>query len=202
MKPTPTLGQVLTYSTESDIVHIVRNYVESVLCGLGLSLELSVELSIQHVRPDLSVILNDNYLVGVIEVTSGVLEGSTVLGDLFDQLMLVEGFYGMGPAIGILTTGDEWIFSWFPADHDTLSNRNAERVDLFTTPTKQKLSNSESKTHRPPGNTPSQKFGNVHHIDPEEDESTVDVGPAISSPVERLLRTTPVMNIHSDPVYL
>jgi hypothetical protein len=141
-------GQVLKYSTESDIVHTVRNYVESVVSALGLGLELSGELSIQHIRPDLSVILNDNYLVGVIEVkkpTAGVLEKPTVLGELFDQMMLVEGFYGMGPAIGILTTGEEWIFSWFPSDHATLLNQNAT-VDSFTTPTKQKLSNPESKT--------------------------------------------------------
>jgi hypothetical protein len=203
VKPTPIKGNSLMYSSEADLVHIVRMFVESVVRGLGLTLELSGELSIQHVRPDLSVILNDNYLVGVIEVkkpTDGVLEKPTVLGELFDQLVLVEGFYGMGPAIGILTTGEEWIFSWFPADHDTLSNRNAERVDLFTTPTKQKGSNSESKTHSPPGNTPSHKSGYVHHIDSEEDESTVEVDPPLSSPVERLLCTTPVMNIHSDPI--
>jgi hypothetical protein len=197
-------GQVLKYSTESDIVHTVRNYVESVVSALGLGLELSGELSIQHIRPDLSVILNDNYLVGVIEVkkpTAGVLEKPTVLGELFDQMMLVEGFYGMGPAIGILTTGEEWIFSWFPSDHATLLNQNAT-VDSFTTPTKQKLSNPESKTHSPSGNTPSQKSGHVHPIEREEDESTVEVDPPITSPVDRLLFTTPVMTIHSDPTYV
>jgi hypothetical protein len=203
VKPTPTQGKVLSYFTESDIVHFVRNYVESVIAALGLPLRLSGELSIQHVRPDLLVIMNNNYLVGVIEVkkpTAGVLEKPTILGDLFDQLVLVEGFYGMGPTIGILTTGEEWIFSWFPVDHDTLSNRNEEVDDLFTTPTKQKSSSSESKTHSPPGNTPSQMSGRVHHIDSEEDESIVEVDSPITSPVNRLLRTTPVMNIHSDPI--
>jgi hypothetical protein len=106
--------------------------------------------------------------------------------------MLVEGFYGMGPALGILTTGDEWLFSWFPADHDTLLKQYENKQDLFATPTKQKLSTSESKTHR--------NSGLVHGIDSDEDESIVEVDPPITSPVDRLLHTTTVMNIHDDPI--
>jgi hypothetical protein len=63
------------------------------------------------------------YLVGVVEVKKpngdgggNVLNQLTVLGDLLDQMMLVGGFYGMGPVIGILTTAEEWLISWFPAD--------------------------------------------------------------------------------------
>ena len=41
-----------------------------------------------------------------------------------DQMLLVEGFYGTGPVIGILTTGEEWVVSWFPGDTNTLAETN------------------------------------------------------------------------------
>ena len=74
-----------------------------------------------------------------------------------DQMLLVEDFYGMGPVIGILTTAEEWLVSWFPVDSDALA-----RVDppdaSFTTPLKQKSTTStETKGHSPSGGTPSQQ---------------------------------------------
>jgi hypothetical protein len=199
---TSARGAHFSYATEADVVFVVRSFLESVLKAMSLPLKFSAEFSIQRIRPDLSLILNGNYLVGVIEVkkpTPGVMQQETVLGELFDQLMLVEGFYGMGPALGILTTGQEWIFSWFPADHDTLCIRST--ASSFTTPKKQKLSTPEPKTSSPPGNTPSQKSGNVHSIDEdeEEEELEVEVDSPVDSPVERLLSVTSVIDIHQNP---
>lgn len=68
------------------------------------------------------------HLVGVVEVKkpgASVLSEPTVLGELLDQMLLVEGFYGMGPVIGILTTGEEWLVSWFPADSSALEVVNS-----------------------------------------------------------------------------
>jgi hypothetical protein len=202
---TSARGAHFSYATEADVVFVVRSFLESVLKAMSLPLKFSAEFSIQRIRPDLSLILNGNYLVGVIEVkkpTPGVMQQETVLGELFDQLMLVEGFYGMGPALGILTTGQEWIFSWFPADHDTLCIRST--ASSFTTPKKQKLSTPEPKTSSPPGNTPSQKSGNVHSIDEdeEEEELEVEVDSPVDSPVERLLSVTSVIDIHQNPEVL
>ena len=110
----------LAYSTETDIARRVSNFLEDVLAALPFSLQLRSDLSINSIKPDISVIFAKNYLVGVVEVkkpTQGVLESQpTVLGELLDQMLLVEGFYGMGPVIGILTTGEEWLFSWFPSE--------------------------------------------------------------------------------------
>ena len=38
------------------------------------------------------------------------------LGELLDRMLLVEGFYGMRPVLGILTSGEEWLVSLFPVD--------------------------------------------------------------------------------------
>ena len=80
------------------------------------------------------------YLVGVVEVKKpgrNVLLEPTVLGELLDQMLLVEGFYGMGPVIGILTTAEEWTVSWFPVDTDTLGCGIDKRHEAsFLTPLK------------------------------------------------------------------
>jgi hypothetical protein len=62
------------------------------------------------------------YLVGVEVKKPGgdVLLEPTVLGESSDQMLLVEGFHGMRPVIGILTAGDEWVVSWFLADQQVI----------------------------------------------------------------------------------
>jgi hypothetical protein len=188
------------YRNEGDVIFIVRNFLESVLSALCLPLIFSTEFSLQSVRPDISVIFNGSDLVGVVAVkmpTPGLMQQPTILGELFDQLMLVEGFYGMGPVLGIITTGQEWIFSWFPADHDRLRNRSAESSSATL-----KRQEWSPKTYSPPGNTPSQNSGNVHSIDEEEEEESADVDPSIPSPVERLLSVTPAIDIQEHPEVL
>eukprot|EP00975_Prorocentrum_lima_P028168 5921552-Prorocentrum_lima.AAC.1 len=73
-------------------------------------------------------------------------------------MLLVEGFYGMGPVIGILTTAEEWLVSWFPVDSGALALVDPPEAS-FTTPVKQKPSSTsiETKGHSPPGGTPSQQ---------------------------------------------
>jgi len=102
------------YSSEDDIVYLVRRYLESILSALNLPLDFNAEVTIKQIRPDICVLLMGMYLVGVVEVKNpgnNVLLEPTVLGELIDQMLLVEGFYGMGPVIGILTTAEEWLVS-------------------------------------------------------------------------------------------
>lgn len=70
--------------------------------------------------------------MAVVEVKKprrNVLLEPTVLGEILDQMLLVEGFYGMGPVIGILTTAEEWILSWFPVDTNDLKHLSTGRSD-------------------------------------------------------------------------
>lgn len=100
-------SRYLLYSSEDDIVYFVRRFMEDILLALGLSLDFNSEVTIKQIRPDLCVLLLDMYLVGVVEVKKpggDILLEPTVLGESLDQMLLVEGFYGMGPVIGILTT--------------------------------------------------------------------------------------------------
>jgi hypothetical protein len=186
----------------------VRRFLDDILLALKLPLDFNAEVTIKQVRPDLCVLFLGMYLVGVVEVKKpggNVLLEPTVLGELLDQMLLVEGFYGMGPVIGILTTAEQWIVSWFPVDTNDLARVSVGRSDAsFTTPLKPTSTVSESTNinrHSPPGGTPSQQSGQVHTVEVAADDppGTGDDNAEISQQMERLLCTTEVVNIHTDP---
>lgn len=199
----------LYYASGSDIVFYVRTFLKDILLALNLRLDFNSEVAIKQIRPDICVLLNGMYLVGVVEVKKpgrNVLLEPTVLGELLDQMMLVEGFYGMGPIIGILTTGDEWLVSWFPIDSQILVHAHAEPPGApFTTPEKKKATSSspaDTKGHSPPGGTPSQQRGVIHFIDELTDLSSDfdDDNVEVTQEMDRLLCTSDVMNINEDPI--
>ena len=109
----------LHYTTEADVVSFVKTYLRDIANAMGIPLEMASDFGIKHVAPDIFVLSVGSRLVGVIEIEKhqkNVLEMPTVLGELFDQMILVEEFYMSGPVIGILTTLEDWLFCWFPAD--------------------------------------------------------------------------------------
>jgi hypothetical protein len=196
-------GKFLYYSSEDDIVFFIRRFLKDILLALNLRLDFNAEVTIKQIRPDLCVLLMGMYLVGVVEVKkpgNNVLLKPTVLGELLDQMLLVEGFYGMGPVIGILTTAEEWLVSWFPVDSGALALVDPPEAS-FTTPVKQKPSSTsiETKGHSPPGGTPSQQRGTIHSVDEVMDVS-VDLDDGVTQEMERLLCVTRVMNIYEDPI--
>ena len=191
------------YSSEGDIAYLVRRYLESTLSALHLPLDFNAEVTIKQIRPDIWVLLLEMYLVGVVEVKkpgNNVLLKPTVLGELMDQMLLVEGFYGMGPVIGILTTAEEWLISWFPMDSDVLAHVDPPEAS-FTTPMKQNSSctSTETKGHNPPGGTPSQQRGTIHCIGEVVDDS-LEIDDEVTQEMNRLLCTTRVLNIYTEPI--
>ena len=199
----PDGGKYFKYASEDDIVFVVRTFLTDILLALELSLDFNAEVAIKQIRPDLCVLLMGMYLVGVVEVKKpgrNVLLEPTVLGELLDQMLLVEGFYGMGPVIGILTTAEEWTVSWFPVDTDTLGCGIDKRHEAsFLTPLKPTVA---TRDYSPPGGTPSQKSGEIHTLEDIEDipvDNGDDDNSELSQQMERLLCTTDVLNIHSDP---
>lgn len=201
--------KILLYSSEDDIVHFVRIFLTDILLALGLHLKFNAEVTIKQIRPDICVLCKGMYLVGVVEVKKpgfNVLLEPTVLGELLDQMFLVEGFYGMGPVIGILTTGVEWVLTWFPADSNTLASAEIARSGVvFATPGKSTaaatIESVSVNRHSPPGGTPSQKSGHVYTVEVAADglPGAGDDNAEISGQMERLLCTTEVMNINTDP---
>ena len=192
------------YGSEDDVAYLVRRFLESILSALALPLDFNAEVTIKQVRPDLCVLLRGMYLVGVVEVKkpgNSVLLEPTVLGELLDQMLLVEGFYGMGPVIGILTTGEEWLFSWFSVDSDALANVDPPEAS-FTTPMKQNFNSTsaESKGHSPSGGTPSQRSGTIHSIDEVAGVSLELEDIVTDKEMERLLCTTRVRSIYDDTI--
>lgn len=112
------------YGSECDVAMIVRNYLESFIEPLGIKVRICSEMGIQSIRSDVLVLSKDSVLVGVVEVkkpSATILEEATVIGELYDQMKLIQLFYQTGPAIGILTTGQQFIVCWFPEDHHLLS---------------------------------------------------------------------------------
>jgi hypothetical protein len=202
----PDDGIYRYYSSEVDIMYFLRSYLLDILLALKIRLDFNTDVAIRQIQPDLCVLSIGMYLVGVVLVKSprrNVLLEPTVLGELLDQMLLVEGFYGMGPIIGILTTGEEWIVSWFPVDTDILAHSLDEPpAASFSTAVGSTGFRSEPFGHRPPGGTPSQKSGFLHRIEADVDVflDHDDDNAAIVEEMERLLCCTEVLNIHSNPV--
>lgn len=189
-------SRYLSYSSEFDITTIVKAFMKDIAAALNLHFTFNQEVTVQHLRPDISVIYLDKFIVGVVEVKQpgrGVLDEPTVLGQLLDEMLLIEEFYGLGPAIGILTTGQEWRVGWFEKDTKKLSQQETYFPSMsYSTPIKQK---QESKRHSPPGGTPSQVNCPIHYVQLIEDDSNEFVEFEIEE-VQRELCVTPVTNIH------
>ena len=112
-------ADTLTYRSVSDIVLIVTLLLKDFIRAMGLSLDITSEISINRVRSDLCVLIYKRNIVGVVQIKTpgnNILMQPTVLGELLDQMLLIEGFYRVGPVIGILTTAEELMFTWFCED--------------------------------------------------------------------------------------
>lgn len=195
-------GNPFVYSTEADIVHLVRVYLESIVSALNLNnFRFSSELEIKNIHPDIFILTLDSRPVGVVEVKKpgkDILIQPTVLGELYDQMLLVEGFYGTGPVCGILTSGEEWLVAWFPEDNNYFNDPMLSASAV----TPQKVTGTASqRTSSPPGTTPSQKRGDIYAVLVQsEDEATLtDVEMVKDIELPRRLSTTEVM--HSQTSY-
>ena len=198
----------LKYGTESDLVGFVKIFLLDMIEAMNLDFVLVNDLSIKHVAPDICVVTDGNRLVGVVEVKKcgpDILIQPTVLGELFDQMLLVEGFYCSGPVIGILTTLEEWVVAWFVADDKHFAAVSCQpssslvEETVFLTPSKPTVDSSHDS---PPGNTPSQLSTNCHSVEDEEEEEEEEEeeGECIQLPLyaERILSTTQVFNAMQD----
>jgi hypothetical protein len=136
---------------------------------------------------------------GVVDIKPHVLEMPTVLGELFDQMILVEGFYVSGPVIGILTTLEDWLFCWFPADTAHFSTELQPYVATSTFLTPQKISAPAGASASPPRDTPSRRNRWSHGVELPQDDDGEDPGEFVlkDEMVERALYTSPVINAYT-----
>ena len=190
----------LSYSTEADIVGFVKIFLEDLIVAMGLSFTLVNNMGFNHIAPDICVVTDGQRLVGVIEVKKrgpGILIEPTVLGELFDQMLLVEGFYCSGPVLGILTSLEEWVFAWFEADnpHFASFSQQSKSLSSFLTPSKAVVGAGSSFRYSPLGNTPSQQSGKTHAVDVDDvDEKEESLRPYD----DRTLSSTIVFNSQAD----
>ena len=189
---------VVDYATEADIVTVVESYLFSIIKAMNLteSVKLFREIGLKSIRADISVLTLFNELIGVVEVKKpskfDIFSQSTVLGELFDQMMLAEGFYGNGPIMGLLCTGNKYMLAWFPAD-----DRSFEGSDISENAATPERPLVRPSNDSPPGVTPSQMHPKVHCIEDADvfvDEDNSD------GTVDRRLYTTKVYDIYEEPV--
>ena len=192
----------LHYTTEPDVVGFVKIFLRDVANAMGIPLEMASDFCIKHVAPDICILTLGSRLVGVVEIKKhqkNVLEMPTVLGELFDQMILVEGFYMSGPVIGILTTLKDWLFCWFPADTDHFSTELEPYTvtSVFLTP--QKASAPAGDSASPPRDTPSRRNCWSHGVELlEDDREDPDEFILADDLVERVLYTSRVINAYTD----
>jgi hypothetical protein len=140
---------------------------------MGIPLEMAPDFGIKHVMPDICL---GSRLVGVVEIKKpqeNVLEMPTVLGRLFDQMILAEGFYMSGPVIGIVPTLKDWLFCRCPADSGHFSSAlipSRETTALITPP---KACMSVGATASSPRETSSKSIRWSHGVELSEDTRDV-----------------------------
>ena len=160
---------MMPYSTENDIALMIRMYLHSFLKSMKLPLQIVSEMAITYIRPVILVLtVQNSILVGVVVVKKpgdGVLDKPTVIGELFDQMKLIQLFYGMGPALGILINGEQFVVSWFPEDDEVFSAPPKQKLYIESSPVGEKKS---------PGDTPSRKRTPSNIITKDEERKAKD----------------------------
>ena len=194
------------YGSEKSIAVIIQNYLDSFVIPLNLPLEIMPELAVTNIRPDILVLTTLNsILVGVVEVKKPekfILEKPTVIGELFDQTKLIQLFYGTGPALGILTTGEQFVVCWFPEDDEVFSAAPKQDLLVDSSPVN---ATGGKKSGSPPGNTPSQKKGpNYISTEDEKEFRTKVPQQPLVEPVtfDRKLFCTKTIDGTADQMYL
>jgi len=196
------IGQAdLHYTTEADVVVFVKIFLRDIANAMGIPLEMASDFGIKHVAPDICVLSLGSRIVGVVEIKKhqkNVLEMPTVLGELFDQMILVEGFYMSGPVIGILTTLEDWLFCWFPADTAHFSSELEPYIATSAFLTPQKGPAPAGASTSPPRDTPSRRNHWSHGVElSEDDREDPDVFALTEEVIERALHTSPVINAYT-----
>jgi hypothetical protein len=183
------------FGSENDVATSVKKFIQSIVKPLGIEVRVCSEMGIKDIRPDKLILTKNSLLIGVVEIKKpgrDILKNANVLGELFDQMKLLQLFYGMGPVLGILTTGVEFLFCWFPEDDAVFSSAPAACAYPITTPVPERLLDS-NQSDSPPGNTPSQVNDTVYGVGDDEDDNDID---AVVEELaqERLLFCTNVLN--------
>lgn len=122
------------YGHENDIVALVRVVVEHIASTLNIDVRIAAELCVLKVRADLWILTRLGIPIGAIEIKKpdrarrGVMNNAHVLGELFDQLLWLDNFYGKKLGIGILITGEEVRVCWRGEDDGVDVTREEDAV--------------------------------------------------------------------------
>lgn len=159
-------------------------------------------MEIQGIRPDILILELNTLLISVVDIMksgNSILEDPNVLGELFDQMNLLQPFYGMGPTLGILATGKQFLVGWFLQDLETFS---MPPLDIKMRATPKHVAGNKVDEIGPAGSTPSQKNTAIFSVEDEEINSTTETieqhGNIVKLDERRLLYCTPVMTANDN----
>eukprot|EP01036_Dinobryon_divergens_P027628 gene27628-36433_t len=204
---------MMSYASVNDIAVMIRLYLHSFVSPMKLPLRIASEMAITYIRSDLFVLTHNSILVGVVVVKKpgdGVLNKPTVTGELFDQMKFIQLFYGTGPVLGILTTGEQFVVCWFPEDDEVFSAPPKE--ELYVESPSNNAKGKEKKSFSPAADTPSQKRGpsNISTVDEETTKPKKGKSRAAKSAakavetvaLDRKLSCTKTIDAASEKIYL
>eukprot|EP00038_Savillea_parva_P005137 m.148132 g.148132 ORF g.148132 m.148132 type:complete len:624 (-) comp11666_c0_seq31:180-2051(-) len=221
----------LKYHTEADVVRFVTNLLEIASDILQLDVRPAQELSVMSVRADIWILTRFDIPVGAIEVKkpdtkhAGVMEHGRVLGELYDQLLRLECFYGKKMGIGILITGRQVRVCWRGTDDNVNAEDTVTLVvggkhilrDVPGTPRRGASVPLSPKTpepgasggaggdadnHSPPSISPSKLRPRLHGLYPVEetaDDENDHVATAATGEAERHMLATEVVQCQDNP---
>jgi hypothetical protein len=111
-------SETIRYSSESGLQTHVKYLLEDMAKITGLEDEISIieEISIGKMKADFLVVLRLGIPIGAIEVKKPgkqIFE-NLVYGQIFDYLLQLRSFHGVGEVFGILTNLVEWKIVWLP----------------------------------------------------------------------------------------
>lgn len=183
------------------------------------------------VRADIWILTHLGIPVGAIEVKkpdtkhAGVMEHGRVLGELYDQLLRLEYFYGRKMGIGILITGRQVRVCWRCTDdkvnaEDTVtlvaggehilgdvpgSPRRGASVPLSPKTPEPGASGGaggDADNHSPPSISPSKLRPRLHRLDPVKetaDDENGHMATAVTGEAERHMLATKVVQCEDNP---
>lgn len=107
------------YSSEADVRDYVKHLFGDLAFVSGFAVVTMTEYGVFGVRPNIRIVKLNGVPVAVVDIKipgNGVMDHENVLGELYDDLRVLEAFYGKGLSIGILTTGEEFRVVWMGKD--------------------------------------------------------------------------------------
>jgi hypothetical protein len=124
----------LEWSSEASLVSHVCVLLQDIIAALLLDPRISVmeEVTIHSLKPDLLVLCDGQYPIGVVEIKpphEEIFTNTKVHGQIFDYMRRLREYFGLEEVFGIVATYAQWRVYWLS---DSESAASSDRLELPT----------------------------------------------------------------------